>query len=46
MLRAAGEKDRKALQRFLDEHAAIMPSVILRAALEHFDAKQKAHFLA
>jgi 3-methyladenine DNA glycosylase AlkD len=44
-LRFAGDKDRGQLLRFLDKHAASMPRVTLRYALEHFDAKQKAHYM-
>jgi len=44
-LRFAGDKDRKQLLAFLDAHAATMPRVTLRYALEHFDAKQRAHYM-
>ena len=44
-LRFAGDKDRGQLVRFLDKHAATMPRVTLRYALEHFDKKQKAHYM-
>jgi len=44
-LRFAGDKDRQQLVRFLDKHAATMPRVTLRYALEHFDKKQKAHYM-
>ena len=36
-LRFAGDKDRPQLINFLDKHAASMPRVTLRYALEHFD---------
>lgn len=44
MLRYAG-KDRKRLKAFLDQHAATMPRSALRNALEHFDSKEKAHYM-
>ena len=44
-LRFAGDKDRRQLLRFLDQHAATMPRVTLRYALAHCDKKQKAHFM-
>jgi 3-methyladenine DNA glycosylase AlkD len=40
-LRFAGDKDRPRLVGFLDKHAATMPRVTLRYALEHFDKKQR-----
>ena len=45
MLRAAGDIDRKQLISFLDKHAATMPRTCLRYALEHFDNKQRAHYM-
>ena len=44
-LRFAGDKDRKRLVQFLDEHAATMPRVTLRYATEHFDRKLRDHYL-
>jgi 3-methyladenine DNA glycosylase AlkD len=44
-LRFAGDKDRKELVKFLEKHAASMPRVTLRYALEHFAAKQKAYYM-
>ncbi len=44
-LRFAGDKDRKQLVKFLDAHAASMPRVTLRYALEHFDKMQKEYYL-
>lgn len=44
-LRFAGDKDRKRLTQFLDEHAATMPRVTLRYATEHFDKKSRDHYL-
>jgi 3-methyladenine DNA glycosylase AlkD len=45
MLRFAGDKDRQKLLRFLDKHAASMPRVALRYSIEHFDKKQRDHYL-
>ena len=44
-LRFAGDKDRKRLMKFLDKHAATMPRVTLRYALEHFDKKLREHYM-
>ena len=45
MLRTAGDKDRKRLLEFLDEHAATMPRVLLRYSIEKLDKKQRDHYL-
>ena len=45
-LRFAGDKDRKKLLHFLDKHAATMPRVTLRYALEHFDKKLCDHYMS
>lgn len=45
MLRAAGEMDRPRLEQFLDRHAARMPRVALRYALEHFDKDRRAYYM-
>ncbi|MCE9644402.1 MAG: DNA alkylation repair protein [Chloroflexi bacterium] len=45
-LRFAGDKDRKQLLKFLDKHAADMPRVTLRYAMEHFDKKLRDHYLS
>ena len=45
-LRFAGDKDRKKLLGFLDKYAATMPRVTLRYALEHFDKKQRDHYMS
>ena len=45
-LRFAGDKDRPQLINFLDKHAASMPRVTLRYALEHFDKTQREHYLS
>ena len=45
MLRAAGGVDRQKLLEFLDKHAITMPRTTLRYATEHFDKKQRDHYL-
>jgi 3-methyladenine DNA glycosylase AlkD len=45
MLRAAGDADRQRLLRFLDQHAATMPRVALRYAIEHLDKDQKSDYM-
>ena len=45
-LRFAGDKDRKQLVKFLDKHAATMPRVTVRYALEHFDKKLREHYMS
>ena len=45
-LRFAGDKDRGRLESFLDNYAASMPRVTLRYAIEHFDKKQRDHYLS
>ena len=44
-LRFAGDKDRERLVQFLERHAASMPRVTLRYAMEHFDKKQRQRYL-
>jgi hypothetical protein len=44
-VREAGKKDPKRLLSFLDKHAATMPRVALRYAIEHLDKKQRDHYL-
>jgi 3-methyladenine DNA glycosylase AlkD len=44
-LRAAGDKDRPRLIRFLDQYAATMPRTALRYALEHFDPELRSHYM-
>jgi len=43
MLRSIG--DRAALTAFLDRHAATMPRITLRNAIEHFSPEDRAHYL-
>lgn len=45
-LRWAGQIDRARMMAFLDKHAATMPRVMLRYALEKFPAKEKARYMA
>jgi 3-methyladenine DNA glycosylase AlkD len=45
MLRAA-DGNRAALDAFLDKHAARMPRVMLRNALEHYPPDERARYLA
>ena len=45
MLRTAGDKDRKRLLEFLDQHAATMPRVLLRYSIEKLDKNQRDHYL-
>ncbi len=45
MLRFAGAMDRKKLLSFLDKYAATMPRTLLRYSIEHFDKKQKEHYM-
>ncbi len=45
MLRFAGDKDKARLLSFLDAHAATMPRVALRYAIEKLDRKQRDHYL-
>jgi len=44
-LRYAGQKDREKLVAFLEAHAATMPRIALRYAIERLDKKQREHFL-
>lgn len=46
MLRFAGDKDKARLLSFLDKHAATMPRVALRNAIEKLDRKQRDHYLS
>jgi len=44
-IREAGKKDKTQLLQFLDKHAATMPRVMLRYAVEKLDAKKKAFYM-
>ena len=46
MLRFAGAKDKKKLIAFLDKHAATMPRTLLRYSIEHFNKKEKEHYMS
>lgn len=45
MLRAAGDVNRPRLLKFLDQHAATMPRVMLRYAIEKLDKRQRGKYL-
>ena len=45
MLRFAGTKDKKRLIAFLDKYAATMPRTLLRYSIEHFNKKEKEHYM-
>ncbi|UUC45709.1 DNA alkylation repair protein [Flavobacterium cerinum] len=45
-IRQAGKTDKIRLIRFLDVHAATMPRVMLRYALEHFEPEEKAYYMS
>ena len=44
-LRFAGDKDKKRLLKLLDQHAATMPRVTLRYAVEKMNKKTKEHYM-
>ena len=46
VLRAAGDLDRDRLTAFVERHAATMPRVALRAAIEHFPKDERTRILA
>lgn len=45
-IREAGKKDEQVLKQFLNKHAADMPRVTLRYALEKFEKSTKEYYLA
>jgi 3-methyladenine DNA glycosylase AlkD len=45
-IREAGKRDQRRLLRFLDRHAASMPRVLLRYAIERLPPKVRAKYLA
>lgn len=45
MLRETGKVDPAELKRFLDRHAAAMPRVMLRYAIEHLDPATRTRYL-
>ncbi|MFB9307594.1 3-methyladenine DNA glycosylase AlkD [Agromyces hippuratus] len=46
VLRAAGDLDRERLTTFVERHAATMPRVALRSAIEHYDKPERSRLLA
>ena len=46
VLREAGKHDRQRLLSMLDQHAATMPRILLRFAIEHLDKEQRDHYLS
>jgi 3-methyladenine DNA glycosylase AlkD len=46
VLRAVGDVDRDRLTSFVERHAATMPRVALRAAIEHYSKDERARILA
>jgi 3-methyladenine DNA glycosylase AlkD len=44
-VREAGKRDPKRLLKFLDKHAATMPRIILRYAIEKLSKAQREHYL-
>jgi 3-methyladenine DNA glycosylase AlkD len=44
-IREAGKRDQGRLLKFLDKHAATMPRVALRYAIEHQDPATRKHYL-
>lgn len=45
-VRFAGDKDPRRLHAFLNKHAATMPRVMLRYAIEHLSEKERKKYLA
>ena len=45
MLRFTGAKDQKKLIAFLNKYAATMPRTLLRYSIEHFNKKEKEHYM-
>lgn len=44
-VREAGKRDEKRLTQFLDKHAATMPRITLRYAIEKLDKSERQHYL-
>jgi 3-methyladenine DNA glycosylase AlkD len=45
MLREVGKRDKKILEKFLKQHATVMPRTMLRYAIEKFSPEERAHFM-
>jgi len=45
MLREVGKRDKKILEKFLKQHAVVMPRTMLRYAIEKFSPKERAHYM-
>jgi 3-methyladenine DNA glycosylase AlkD len=45
MLREMGKRDRQELVKFLDQHHAALPRTALRYSLEHFNHRERAHYM-
>ena len=45
MLREAGKRDVKVLEKFLDQYSAIMPRTMLRYSLEKFSPETKQYYM-
>ena len=45
MLREVGKRDEKALDTFLDKHAAVMPRTMLRYAIERMPEQKRQTYL-
>ncbi len=46
MLREAGKRDERALRKFLDRHAAVMPRTMLRYSLEKLPVLDRKRYMA
>jgi 3-methyladenine DNA glycosylase AlkD len=46
MLRFAGTKDPERLKGFLNIYAPVMPRTLLHYSIEHFNSKQREHYMS